>query len=561
MVNGIEVLVTLFEHHSRLFILLFLCSAILFCSFFIFNQILTTTFIGYSDPAAYGHVAANIVSGRGPVQDFVDFYFEKRATISHRSQHWYSAYTMALIPFILLFGKTSFSIKLFTAGCYIILCLGIFFLVRRLFSFHVSVLTTLSFALNPYVIEYSMNGWPDIPFTLLTFLVLLCYVVSREQEKFYLILPIPLFLLCWFRGAGYLVFAGLIVDLLIQRRKVIIQSKRLLLSLFVILILLILLFFSGSSIPGNQESHLMLAATMGYDENPESEHWQLFWNDPPNLFRKIEKTGLSTLFLKFSREMTALIIQKDYFEKNPPLVALISLPLFLSGLFWLLGNHKKRAATLIMSISFFYLVGLAALFKMNSRYLFPIQILLLASGWQGMLEIIIMLFNRLTKGELFLIKEHSKNIGYYSLIAAFFLLFLISVPPFFEFYTQSGRADSPYPLTDDYYILAAFDETRLFIDKDDNVMCNLPWSYTFHTGRKSVMIPYGNAADMFEIIKRFKIDWFIDFCGKGGFFVNNYPEFVPVHTFKKMTIYRIELNYGSGRGKQYYQHNWRLFEW
>ncbi|MFC1854158.1 glycosyltransferase family 39 protein, partial [candidate division CSSED10-310 bacterium] len=260
----------------------------------------TTDFVGYADPAAYGQVAHNIAAGRGPVQDFIDFFYQRTPTITHLTDHWYSLFTILLLPFFFGWGKSALAVKLPVLLAYLLLPLSVYFLGARLFNSHTGFLAALTTALHPYILEYSINGWPDIPATVLTVWVLLCYLKTREHRLWYLLLGFTLGLLCWFRASGFLIGAGLILDFMWHSRK------ELLRSCFLWLGIVTFILGYGPALYSNlhyfgvpfKSSHTNLSATMGYFGNPQEEHWQILWDNPPALAAKIRTEGFQTIFYK-----------------------------------------------------------------------------------------------------------------------------------------------------------------------------------------------------------------------------------------------------------------------
>jgi len=533
-------------------------------SFFIFlfcwHCISSTAFVGYADPAAYGEVASNILEGRGPVQDFVDFFFEQHHTITHVTDHWYSLFTVLLIPFIHIWGKTAIAVKFPVLLSYLFLPLSVYFLVKRLFNPDIGLLTALFTAFQPYILEYSINGWPDVPVTLMTVLVLTCYVKARDDRYWYIVLGCLLGLLCWFRASGFLIMGGLAVDFVLFRRRVLWRS----LFPWLAFVIFFIIYFPIQAPPHNYmnlpflSSHTNLSATMGYWGNPQQEHWQIFWDDPPNLGQKIKAEGLGVVFSKTTRELSAIVMRRDYFEENPPLIQLVTLPLFLFGLWSLWRKFSLPAPRLISIISLVYVLGLAMLFKMNSRYLFIVQILLVACGWCGCMDVLEKALVYLRKKEFLPAWFKSKYtcVG----LAIIILIALLGVDVF-SFIFLFGEADSPFPFTDDYLILGVFDMVMRNTAPSDTIMCTLPWSITFHTGRKSVMVPYGNAADILTICAKYNIDYLVDFTGRGQTYLTSYREFIPDTIFHKATLYKVDLSKSSGQGLFYHRPNWQLYEW
>lgn len=520
----------------------------------------TTTFVGYADPAAYGGVADNILRGRGPTQDFIDFFFRPYPAISHRTEHWFTLFTLLLTPSLALFGKTAFAVKLPVLLSYLLLPLAAFAVARRLAGNVVAFLAALFMAIHPYVLEWSINGWPDIPFTLLSLATIRLYLGRRDESSPAAGLGLSLGLLCWFRASGFLVLGGLLLDAVLERRFTLFRRRGFWWAAAAFVVGFspaILLAPPGS--PGLLSgSHGVLAATMGYFGNPQEEHWQVFWDNVPSLRGTLRQAGPGVILAKAARELTGLVIQRNYFEPNPPLLQLVTLPLILLGLWSLLRSPREHSHRLILSLVGCTLVGLAVLFKMNSRYLFLVQFLLVAAGFEGFQRLWSGIADSL-QGELAVVPESWKRL--LPILPGVLLSACLLGPELVEFAGKFGRADANYPFTDEYALLADFEQVSRAIPAGEAVMNTLPWSFTFHTGRPSVMIPYGSVNEILAICQRYRVSYLVDFSGSGEEFLADYQEFVPVGSFHRAVLFRLDRGRGRGVGLYYQRNDRPLFEW
>ena len=92
-----------------LFVLIVVCLVAFGVEAYFVSQI---KFIGSADPANFANVANNLLKGNGFVMDYINEYFIKFDTITHPEEYGFPLVSIVLAPFIYIFGKTAFAVKL-----------------------------------------------------------------------------------------------------------------------------------------------------------------------------------------------------------------------------------------------------------------------------------------------------------------------------------------------------------------------------------------------------------------------------------------------------------------
>ncbi len=141
-------------------------------------------FIGSSDPAFYAEVADNLIKGKGFVMDFINSYFVKFQSITHPEEYGFPGVSLILIPFLLLFGKTAFAVKLpsMIAGVFLLPILT-YYLGKDFFNQRIGFLAAVSIIFYPTIFPISFGGERDILYAFfLVAGIYFFYKGTKEEE-------------------------------------------------------------------------------------------------------------------------------------------------------------------------------------------------------------------------------------------------------------------------------------------------------------------------------------------------------------------------------------------
>ena len=157
------------------------------CSIAEMQHIYPIEFIGGTDEAAYVGVAVNLANGKGFTNDHMQYSFFqsglKYPEVTHPEAHYPPLYSILIVPFFLILGKTAFAAKLpsILVGS-IFLPVFLYLLTERLSRSRLTGFAAgLSAMFFPVIFSSSMKASGDLLFA---FTILAsCYFIIKAQDS------------------------------------------------------------------------------------------------------------------------------------------------------------------------------------------------------------------------------------------------------------------------------------------------------------------------------------------------------------------------------------------
>src|SRR3989344_3763611 len=158
-------------------------------------------YIGTEDMGHFSEAAENVLKGKGFSLDYIHQYFFKFDSISHPEEFGFPGVSLILTPFIFLFGKTAFAVKLPSLIIGIILFpILTYFLGKEFFNNRIGFLAAVSMLVYPTIFNLSFGGERDTMFAF--FVVASIYFfykgLKEDNTKWFLIMG-------FFLGFSYLI--------------------------------------------------------------------------------------------------------------------------------------------------------------------------------------------------------------------------------------------------------------------------------------------------------------------------------------------------------------------
>ncbi len=166
-------------------------------------------FIGSSDPAIFSNVAENVIKGKGFVMDIINEYFIKFPTVTHPEEWGFPGVSLILIPFILLFGKTAFAIKLpsMIAGV-ILFPILTYYLGKEFFNKRIGFLAAISTMFYPMMFSVNIGGERDTLFALFAVAGIYFFYKGLKKDEIKVELPNVSLFINFFKGNKYFLLMG-----------------------------------------------------------------------------------------------------------------------------------------------------------------------------------------------------------------------------------------------------------------------------------------------------------------------------------------------------------------
>ena len=380
-------------------------------------------FIGGTDEAAYVGVAVNLANGKGFTNDHMQYSFFqsglKYPEVTHPEAHYPPLYSILIVPFFLILGKTAFAAKLpsILIGS-IFLPVFLYLLTERLSRSRLTGFAAgLSAMFFPVVFSSSITAGGDLLFA---FMILAsCYLIIKAHDSPKYFYPAGVFigLAYYAKGTGLWIIPAYFIFCVMLGGFKILRSRKVWIC-FAIVFLVMLPWFVRNTIHfGNPifSTQQYAAGYIGYtdwEEGSYSLHWG---KEMPSLFDKLGDAGFKTVgentwkyfrryiwwsFMNMKGFSLKDLEAKNFLAYYAGIPAALGLLLFfLSCLYSLLRRpateqeHEKRGIGrflkpwhnrdlhILWLVSAFLITFLAVCWSPISRLVFPVVVIIMAIGW------------------------------------------------------------------------------------------------------------------------------------------------------------------------------------
>ncbi len=408
-------------------------------------------FIGSSDPAFYANVADNLIKGKGFVLDVINTYFVKFNSIPHPEEYGFPGVSIILVPFILLFGKTAFAVKLpsMIAGV-ILLPILTYFLGKEFFSKRIGFLSAISMLFYPAIFPLSFSGERDTLFAF--FLVAGIYFFYRgiKNENKSMAPKNSLGIIEFLKENKYFLLMGVFLGYSYLIRQV---------TLFIIPLLIIIYylinknlsrkFFYGLGVcalimsPWLIRNYLVfgdpfftvnkyIGWIVGYAAFSQEQIFRVFWDKPkPDLFYQIYSTAPYPFYLVYARKLLTNLA--DQFR----VFILFNLLTFVGIVF---ASHRKLTKKVSAWVAFLLVFSILAFIfnkymQITSIYKIFIYAILLVIPYVGIMLSSFFLFKEGTTQNITFIILLGGHAVLFSAIWIFDVRYWLTLMPFLIIYS------------------------------------------------------------------------------------------------------------------------------
>ena len=126
-------------------------------------------------------------------------------------------FPLMLAPVYLLFGNSIKAFSIFITFILILCCCALYIFYKTYFNNLISILLVLSFAYNPYTLNFKMEIMSDIPFTLFLVICLIVYSKKGANDMMkYIYIGILVGILISIRTIGIILLAAILIEDLIN---------------------------------------------------------------------------------------------------------------------------------------------------------------------------------------------------------------------------------------------------------------------------------------------------------------------------------------------------------
>ena len=445
--------------------------------------------IGHADGANSAIVARNLAEGKGYTVDHVLYFITYYPGLSHPESIWPLGLPTLVALFFRVFGESTFIAKLPNILLFLLFVVTMFCILRRRYNTFIAFFASIFTLINVNLFRVVIEPYHDIGFlifTHLSFIAMALWMV--EQKKKYLVL-LGLFtgVTILFKQTGLLLppFFIFIIMLSIIKKAEKNKVKNILksTSLFLLIALVVgspwlirntMLFGNPIYSQARQIGHLI-----DVPGTQQDEYFRIFFNDPEPVFEPLKQASIYEKLVLFNLKSWNHISRMLRHDNIVPGVILF---LFLFGLVLLPFNEfEKNLVKINILFIFLYTLFLIYLIHTETRYfLFVIPFISFISA--KVLDYFYMQ----------IIKPHYKLLYVFILC---FLLFYLTFPFLSLMYKDLSNfsVDPVYSFVEDNTPLNAVVMTR-----------DAP-RITWHTGRKTVMVPFGEVSDFYTIIKSYNV--------------------------------------------------------
>jgi 4-amino-4-deoxy-L-arabinose transferase-like glycosyltransferase len=351
-------------------------------------------YIGHADPAAYAEMADSLLR-RGNIDvDYISFYYLKYPGLPRPEDHWPPLYSVAIVPFFALLGKSAFAAKLpsMLISCFV-LPLLLYAMVRDLGGSRLAALLAgLTNQLHPNYFEWSLAVGADLLYAAIVAAFVLFSMKAVRAPRWWLAAGVMMGLATYAKGSGVLLFGcAVLIQATMGRRGRplgrVLREGWFLSGLAVGILLLLPWMIHNVRLYGDPlfSTHKYAASTWNV-KKLEQIGYDLYWGEktPPSFLDRFhegrdvvlrgiwENLKLITWWLTIN-----LGTQWGDWTHGAALTFLTHLPALL-GL-WLLRRQPQRFVIPIVVLVFvvFHVLSYFAV----TRHLAPLPPLMAALGW------------------------------------------------------------------------------------------------------------------------------------------------------------------------------------
>jgi len=477
----------------------------LLLTLFVIGRIWLINSLGYSEDAAgYAEIAGNLSQARGPEQDFIDYYFQRSAEITHKTKHWFSLYAVLMTPLFYFWGKSAFLVKIISTISYFVAGVLLFFLARAWFDDRIARMTSLIYYLHPTPLYLATQGLPDLLFACLFLLALLSFHHLGSKRIAIPVLGGSLALGFMTKPTFILLVFILVSTVMIFRKRKRILPLVMSISLALILLMPLFLFNVMTYQDLMPSDHTVLMSRIGYGDNIIDDHYAVIWDEDVDVLSLYWSRGLDALWHRFQMMVKSYLTHQYYAEGGLGLFRFILFPLGLVALIGFLFPLRldirfQGAAILLIWTIFFTLF-----FTPIDRYFLPVLFMVLMFGFHGLYCLIA------------LMKDHSSSLfavirsglGSTVVILVFIMVTLPTLRNFFIIQPYNPYDEMIF--TDRTTLFPIYDDIVDLTAPEDVIMTLLPATIHYWTDRKTVPIPYENLETVREVIGYYNVDYLLD---------------------------------------------------
>ena len=522
-------------------------------------------YVGSLDLQHFANVAGNFLKGNGFTLDYIDEFFVRFSSISHPEEWGFSGASLIISPFILLFGKTAFAVKLpnMIIGA-ILFPIVVYFMGKEMFDRKIGFLAAASMLFYPLIFPVSFGGERDTMFAFLLFLGFYLFYKGLKTKDYFYPMGVVLGFAFLVRPTAVIVFPALVLIYYLIEKKF---SREFLFGLALSALIMSpwllrnqLIFGDPLFTPNRYEVWIN-----DYFRYEESLWFHVYWggamSELPSISWMAKILGGYTYFAKAlsslasqlvsffalnilaflgvaiaaKRKITgriklwmwfliwlafvaaALVVYRAQI-RNPVILPLRAFPyaaILLTSLFLFTKGSEKNTMFVVLWGTF------AAFFSFywspETRYFLPVIPFLLIFSWMAARR----LLNYMTEKVPML-----KKIGVERMLMIILIIFiLVSVPQTFGKFFEMH---APFPYQDDNpskLTLYMADKIKAVTNPDDVIMGCDAGVLNFYTGRKTVEFPSDTFANTVLIMKTYNVSY-LSFMGCEARVIN--PDFLRV---------------------------------
>lgn len=465
--------------------------------------------IGLSEDAAgYAEIAASLLEGRGPTQDFIDFFFTREPSVPHLTRHWFSLLCLLQMPLFGLFGKTAFLAKFVSTLAYLFSGIFCYVLVSKLFNRETAFLSSVILYLHATSLTLATQGFVDLLF--LCFFLVAFFSLPDEQLNFR---NICLTIFVWSCGILVKPTFVLIIGAIGLSEFLSVHTRRSLLIFryaSLLTISLLPLFLWNLSYYGEPfvSDHTFLLQRVGYGDNIAEEHYSVLY-EKPSVSLPDNADQHFSIQKWFQRGLVMLLglFSISYYAEGG--ISLWKFSVFPFCLFALPGLYlfpNKRVKLRMIVILSFWLFFFTFIFTPTDRYFMPwIGILIIISSY-GFSQCVKILGQSLSDQTLSGILN--KSIFCILILVVFVTQSLPTLRNFY--YKQPFSPFNEMIFREQPFFLEICRDIAEETPAETTIMTLLPATVHFHTSRKTIAIPYEDYATVMAVAAHYKVTHFLD---------------------------------------------------
>jgi hypothetical protein len=487
------------RHFSLILLIVFCLGAFIARAVFFARQ---DFLLGY-DSANYAAVADNLAKGRGFTVDFVLNYYKQYPGISHYEDRRLSINSLFISGFLLVFGKSVFSAKLFNIilGSLLLPITTYYLALSVPFSRRVAFFSGLSVIIVHNLSEQTYTAMADLLFAQFFLLFLISFLRSTGKPSWHYASGIFIGLAFLSKTQGLFLFPVWIICYLIAGRENKYRDRKRFVAGLVLAIVVMMPFLIRNSVLFRDPLYSTIRYQAAYDELFETN--TLMWLEKSlKVHWNIEPVSYLSQFLSNGFKYNIVKAANQY-RNAYTLVGNIFLfiPLFYIP-FWRASRQR-----LLFILIFLYVTTISLLFAFHDRYEMPVIPILLILCWGFLYKIANIDTGMRIAGRPGLNKWMPVVSSVLLPLLVFGLLHRRDLPNFVAELRQA-----PLPLQGALVDVARWAKANL--PSSAIVMTHDPPSFNFHTGLKCVQIPYDNKDALKSVMQyygvTYAVPWTLD---------------------------------------------------